>query len=82
MASVIIKVIRLNLAKRQKWKVPRLRDLRKLCTDIGVRCKQKISFLTPLPPYDIAAPPASILLRFVMILAQVNLFYAVTPDRD
>ena len=56
-----------------------VRKLRKLCTDVGLSCKQKYPFLT-LPQSNIEARNASGMCRFVMIIALVNLLYAVTPD--
>ena len=59
---------------------PRLKKLGTLCnvygpcTDTGLRCTQKVPFLNPLPH------PSGINVNAVeMILAQVNLFYTVTP---
>ena len=47
----------------------------------GLRSKQKFPFLTPTPspPLATEALNAYRVLK-VMIIAQVNLFYAVTPD--
>ena len=54
-----------------------LRNLRKQCTDVGVKCQQKVPFLTlpphPSPPPAIAARPESILMRFEISLGRVNL---------
>ena len=47
-----------------------LRKLRKLCTDVGLRSKQKISFLTSPPTFATGAHNASTLLRFVMIISK------------
>ena len=46
--------------------------------DVEVISKQKIPFLT-LPPSATETRHAYRLLGFVMILARVNLFYAMTP---
>ena len=48
-----------------------------MCTDVGLRCKQKIPILTPLPLSAIVACNASTLLRFVNYIAQVNLIFDV-----
>ena len=50
----------------------------KLCTDGGLRCKQKIIALLTFPS-AIEARNASKLIRFVMIITQANLFYTVIP---
>ena len=52
-------------------------ERRKLCKVVGLRCKLKFPFLA-LPSSAIAALPASVQLRLLMILARVNLFHAGT----
>ena len=49
-----------------------------MCTDVGLRCKQKIPFLTLPLPAIIKASYASKRLRFVMILAEVNQLYTTS----
>ena len=55
------------------------RKLRRFCTKVGLRCKQKIPFLT-LPPSATEECNSYMGLRFVKITALLNLFHAVTPD--
>ena len=52
--------------------------LHKLCTDVGLRCKQIIACLTHLSATETSN--AYTMLRFFMIIAEVKLFYAVTLD--
>ena len=47
--------------------------------NVGLRSKQNTPIFT-LPPSATETRNASTVLRFVMIIAQVNLPYAVTPD--
>ena len=49
--------------------------------DVKLRCKQKIPVFT-FALFSIKACNASTLWRFVMIIAQVNLFYAMTLDLE
>ena len=46
--------------------------------DVGLRAKQKIAHL--LPSSATETRNAYRVLRCVMVIVQVNLFYAVTPD--
>lgn len=50
--------------------------VRTLCTEIGVKCKQKIFFFSLSPP-AIAGGPVSALVRFVIILPQFILLSLV-----
>ena len=52
-------------------------NLRKMCSDVGLIFKQKFPSSPSLHATE--ARNASALWKFVMIIAQVNL-YAVTPD--
>ena len=51
--------------------------------DVGLRCKRKNTYLS-LHPSASEAGNAYTALRYLMItlIAQVNLLYAVTPDRE
>ena len=58
-----------------------MRKLLKLCTDGGIKSKQNILFLSnTLSATEARNTPT--LWRFVMIIAQVNLFYAGTPVKS
>ena len=49
-----------------------------MCPVVGLRCKQKVRFRLTL--LRSATRNAYTVFRFVMVIAQVSLFYAVTPD--
>ena len=57
------------------------RKVCELCTDVGVRCKQKIHIL-PLPRSAILTQNSSALLKIVFIKAMVNQFNAVTLNLE
>ena len=58
----------------KKWKIFRKLRKSKLGDDVNKRF-----LVSAFSPSAIAALPASTMLRFGVILAQVNLFYTVTP---
>ena len=64
--------------KNDKQRIILLVKWRKLCTDVGLRCKQKIACLTHLSATE--TRNTYTMLRFFMIIAEVKLFYAVTLD--
>ena len=64
--------------KNDKQRIILSVKLRKLCTDVGPRIKQKIACLTHLSATE--TRNAYTMLRFFMIIAKVKLFYAVTLD--
>ena len=76
---VVIYPLYINISSRPKTssKDTRLRKLRKLCTDVGVRCKQKISFPTRSLAYFAIWSPSTQLRFDIMLVAQINLFYAI-----
>ena len=72
-----------NLQKSQFYKVPTEASIVRIhfpddYANCGHRCKQNILFLT-LSLHAIKALDLSMLWGFVMIIAQVNLFYTMTP---